>query len=71
MQGRMNDRVVARLRTELACKRLSQSELARRMDVRPQWISRRMSGKVPLTLAEVEQMADVLDMPPEHLLVAS
>lgn len=68
--ARMNDHVVAKVRAELAYRRVSRSELARRTGISPTSMARRLSGEVVLNLEEVEEIADALEVPPERLLSA-
>lgn len=61
------------LLTEQVLRRLevderSQSWLARRLDVAPSWVTRRMSGETAWTLEDVDRLAVVLDVPAVDLL---
>jgi transcriptional regulator with XRE-family HTH domain len=49
--------VAAEIRAELARQRRTQSALADRLGVSHAWVSRRLSGEVPLTIADVAQIA--------------
>ncbi len=56
-------RVAAEIRAEMARQRITQVELANRLTRAQPWVSRRVSGHVPLALDELEQIAAVLDVP--------
>lgn len=53
----LSDRVSEEIRVEMARQRINQVELAARMHVAQPWISRRLSGKTPLSLDDVERIA--------------
>lgn len=55
--------VNAVLRSELARQRISGRELARRLDLTPVYVSRRVSGAVDLSSADLALFAAALDMP--------
>jgi len=64
-------KVAREIRAELGRQRISRAELARRLQVTPWLISRRMSGTTPFTVDEVHEIAHVLEVPAERLLQAS
>ena len=65
-----NDQFAAELRAELGRQRMSQSELARRMNVDQPWLQKRLSGVIPLRIGEVYEMASLLEIPLERLFDA-
>lgn len=63
----LSDRVSTEIRVEMARQRLSQTDLADRLNVAQPWVSRRLSGKTPITLEDLERVAsglgvDVVDL---------
>lgn len=48
------------LRAQLARKRMSGREMARRLHVSAQWMSQRTRGEIPLRADEMERIADTL-----------
>lgn len=61
-------RVTEEIRVAMARQRINQVELAARMRVAQPWISRRLSGKTPITLDDVEHIAAGLQMSVSDLL---
>lgn len=53
--------VVAEIRAELARQDLTQGDLAARVQQNQQWVSRRLSGQVQLTMLDADLMAAALD----------
>lgn len=66
--GWLTTALAEELRVQLARKRMSGRELARRLHVSAQWISQRTRGDVPLRIDEVERICAVLDIAPMALL---
>lgn len=70
MESSLNARVLREIRAEMARARLTQEQLALRLE--PQrgqpWIQRRLAGKVALTLPDLEVIAAALGLPAYHLL---
>jgi transcriptional regulator with XRE-family HTH domain len=62
------EQVTEQVTAELEHQHVSGSELARRMDVSQAFVSRRLSAKVPFNLAELDRVAEVLDVPVEQFL---
>lgn len=58
----------ANIRGELARQRVSARELARRLDVPPMWVHRRLTGQAPLTVDDLLRIAAELDVPAASLL---
>lgn len=63
-----HERVAAEVRAELARQQMSQSELAKRLGVAQQTVSRRMTGEVPFDIAELATIAELLGVPMSQLL---
>ena len=61
-------RVAAEIRAEMARQLLTQSELARRLGVIEMWLSRRLRGRQPLDLDELERIASVINVPVPELI---
>lgn len=55
--------VSAQLRAEMARSDVSNTELARRLGVNEMWVSRRARGRVRISLADLERIADALEVP--------
>lgn len=58
----LNERVAEEVRVTLARRRLSASELARRMGVTQPYISRRLTGDITISIDDLEKMADALEV---------
>ena len=73
----MSDRVAEEVRVMLARRRMSGRELARKLEVSPNWVSLRTSGSQPIDLNDLERIADALEveivdlLPPKDGLFAS
>lgn len=77
---RMTTDILARAETELAAKvmvevggllgrrRMSQADFARLLKVRPMWISDRFTGRVKLTVEDMDRMATALGVEVIELL---
>ena len=63
-----NDYVAQELRAELGRKRLSMSEVARRLDVEQTWLYKRLTGQIPLRIGEVFEIADAVELPLERII---
>lgn len=64
------DRVSEEIRVEMARQRINQVELAARLHVAQPWVSRRLSGKTPITVDDLDRFADALRKPVEALVGA-
>lgn len=64
----LSARVADTLRAEMARSRVSQQELASRLGLTQQKISRRMSGRVAFSLDELEQIASALGLSVQDLV---
>ena len=56
----LNDLVASAIKTEMAWQGLTQLDLANRLGWRPEYVQRRLASKVPLTLADVEEISEAL-----------
>lgn len=68
MSTTTEDQVVANVRAELERKQMSGAELGRQMGVSQAWVSRRMTGEVSFSLAELRKVADILKTPIDQIL---
>ncbi len=55
-----DQRVAANVRAELARRRVNRQALAKAMGIGPMAISRRMSGQVSFSIAELYRVAEIL-----------
>ena len=62
-----NDAAAAAVKEELYQQRISERELARRMDVPQSWLNKRLTGEVPLRYGEVFEIASLLKIPLSRL----
>lgn len=60
---RADQLVAGEIRAELARQRRSQAELAELLGVSKPWLSRRLSGETPLSVADVAVIAEALQVP--------
>ena len=60
--------VLNEIRAEMARQRVSQRELAGKIGRAQEWVSRRLTGNVSLTLEELVQITDALGIPAARLL---
>jgi len=60
--------VAANIRAELARRRFRQAQLAQRLGRSSNWLSRRLTGQVAFTLAEVDAIAGFLGMSVSELM---
>lgn len=67
-EGWFTTAVAEELRAQLARKRVTGRELARRLHVSAQWISQRTKGTVALSTADIERISLVLGIEPADLL---
>lgn len=65
---RLQERVTEEIRVVLARRKMSQAELARRIGENPKNFSRRMTGEVGLSLDQLQDIAEVLQVPVTSLL---
>lgn len=68
MRKPLAEHVSDRVRATLAVKRVSGAELARRMEVSPTYVWRRVNGEVPFDVADLERIADLIGVPVGELL---
>jgi transcriptional regulator with XRE-family HTH domain len=67
----LSSRVAEELRALLGRRRLSGRELARRLDVSPNWVSLRMTGAQPIDLNDLDRISRALGVRPVDLLRAA
>jgi transcriptional regulator with XRE-family HTH domain len=60
--------IAAAIRAELGWQNLSQANLSRSLDWTEVYLSRRLTGQVPFTLADISAIADQLGVPPSKFL---
>jgi transcriptional regulator with XRE-family HTH domain len=58
------EHVATRLRVEMARADVTIGELAQRLGESPVWVARRMRGRVPITLADLDRIATALGVSP-------
>lgn len=54
--------VASEIRAWMARKRLTRTELARRLEVDDTWVGKRLNGRTEIGLTDLEKIADVLDV---------
>lgn len=64
----MNDRIIPRLRAELAFRGLSARQLAARIGVTQSYMAARMSGEVEFRTGDLEKIAEALEIEVHQLL---
>jgi transcriptional regulator with XRE-family HTH domain len=64
----LDERIGAKVREQLHDQGMSQQALADRLEVSAFFISRRLRGIVPFTVAELGTVAEVLHVPVEELM---
>lgn len=60
----MNDAVAAELRAAAARRKASGRELGRRLEIPDMWVSRRMSGTVEISVADLVLLCDAIGVYP-------
>jgi len=63
-----HERVAAEVRAELARQRISQTQLAERLNISQAGISRRLSGETPFEINELVAIAEFLCVPVARFL---
>jgi transcriptional regulator with XRE-family HTH domain len=63
--------IAAAIRAELGWQNLSQANLARSLEWTEVYLSRRLTGQVPFTLADISAIAEQLGVPPSKFLDTS
>jgi transcriptional regulator with XRE-family HTH domain len=66
-QADFNESVSGEIRAQLGRTRMTQQQLARRLGWAPSQLSRRLSGIVPFSTAEIDRIADALGIPRDEL----
>jgi len=67
----LNEAVAGEIRAALARRRWPAGELARRLGENEMWLSRRLRGSQPMTLSDIERIADTLAMSPSELIASA
>ncbi len=65
---RLSEATAAEVRAQLARKRISAAELGRRLGWTQSYTARRVDGRQPLDMDDLEQIADFLEIPPGRLI---
>lgn len=69
-QGALTQSIINAVERRLDQKQVSGSELARRLGVSQTYVWRRLAGEVSFSVADLERIADALEMPIDDLLLA-
>jgi len=64
----LTEKVAEEIRVVLARRRMSQAELARRLEVSAAWLNYRLTGKQPIDLNDLARIAEALGVQPATLL---
>ena len=64
----LTESVAGEIRAEMARQRITQRDVARRLEVIEAWLSRRLNGHVSLNLDELEQISKALQIPMVELI---
>lgn len=64
----LNDQIRREIRAEMARQGMSQMKLGEALGCAQNAVSRRLTGKVNFSLSEIEQIAEVLDVPVDQLM---
>lgn len=56
--------VLIEIQAWMARRQISQSELARRLGVSSPWVNKRLHGVVPISVDDIMEIAEVLDVSP-------
>jgi transcriptional regulator with XRE-family HTH domain len=67
----LQEQIAEETRAMLARRRLTGRQLATKLGWSPQALSRRLTGQLPFTVADLEAVAQVLDIPVTRLLPRS
>jgi transcriptional regulator with XRE-family HTH domain len=66
-----SERLRGELRAEMARRSLSQTAIAVQLGETQGWVSKRLTGRVPLTVDDLSRFADVLNLPVSALMLAA
>jgi transcriptional regulator with XRE-family HTH domain len=64
----LTETVAAEVRAQLGRKHMTAAELARRVGISAAAMSLRLNSRVPLDVAELEQIGEILGVPPARFL---
>lgn len=71
MTSNLADYAAGQLRAELARRKITNAELARRLGVDETWVRRHKNGEAAIDMGDLERICEVLDLPPTHFIAAS
>lgn len=57
------DHVLTEIKVWMARRRINQSELAAKLGVQQSWVSKRLAGKVALTVGDLTAISEALEVP--------
>ena len=63
-----NDYAASAVKDALYEQRMSERELARRMDVSQSWLNKRLTGEIPLRFGEVFEITEILQISLERFI---
>lgn len=61
--NRNAEHVLTEIKVWMARRRINQSELADKLGVQQSWVSKRLAGKVSLTVGDLTAISEALDVP--------
>lgn len=68
VQTPLSDHVIGEILAQMGRRRINKAELSRRLNVLEVWVGRRLNGRVPISLDDLQRIADVLDVPAGQLM---
>lgn len=71
MPENLAEYVVGQLNAAMGRRRLSAMELARRMGKSDDWVGRRRKGETAISMSDIEEFAEVLELPVSYFLPTS
>lgn len=63
-----SERIASNVRAEMARRRITQTEIAKKAGIPQSGLSRRLVGSTPFTVNEIERIAEVLDIQVNELI---
>lgn len=70
MTQSLADRVTGSVRAEMARRRKTLRSVAAELGENEPWLSRRLTGRIKMTIGDLERIAAVLDLPVSDLIAA-
>lgn len=61
--SRSTESVLTEIKVWMARRRINQSELADKLGVAQSWVSKRLAGKVAMSVSDLTAISDALDVP--------